>query len=157
MEFSYCKEELFCVQRTALCIKMLKVMQIHAPLSNKYPEYLHLKHCGGLVTKSYPTLATPWTEALLSMGFSRQEYWSRLPFSFFRKSSEPRKQTWVSSIAGRFFDDWATREAQNIIGEWYKIWLNKFFLFILEFPVKQRPLYKIIKNERLQIFLDKSN
>ena len=35
------------------------------------------------VTKSCPTLATPWTEAyqaLLSMAFSRQGYWSRLPF-----------------------------------------------------------------------------
>ena len=38
---------------------------------------------GGLVTKSCPTLATPWTVACrapLSMGFSRQEYWSGLPF-----------------------------------------------------------------------------
>ena len=37
----------------------------------------------GLVTKSYLTLATPWTvacQAPLSMGFSRQKYWSRLPF-----------------------------------------------------------------------------
>ena len=37
---------------------------------------------GSLVTKSCPTLATPWTVALqapLSFGFSRQEYWSRLP------------------------------------------------------------------------------
>ena len=38
---------------------------------------------GGLVTKSCPTLATPWPvahQAPLSMGFSRQEYWSHLPF-----------------------------------------------------------------------------
>ena len=37
---------------------------------------------GGLVAKSCPTLATPWTgacQAPLSMGFSRQEYWSGLP------------------------------------------------------------------------------
>ena len=36
-----------------------------------------------LVTKSCPTLATLWTVALqasLSMGFSRQGYWSGLPF-----------------------------------------------------------------------------
>ena len=36
---------------------------------------------GCLVTKSCPTLVTPWTvacQAPLSMGFSRQEYW--LPF-----------------------------------------------------------------------------
>ena len=38
---------------------------------------------GGVVAKSCPTLATPWTVARqvsLSMGFSRQEYWSGLPF-----------------------------------------------------------------------------
>ena len=38
---------------------------------------------GGLVTKSCPTLAIPWTvacKASLSMGFSMQEYWSGLPF-----------------------------------------------------------------------------
>ena len=38
---------------------------------------------GGLVAKSCPILATPCTvssQAPLSMGFSRQEYWSGLPF-----------------------------------------------------------------------------
>ena len=38
---------------------------------------------GGLVAKSCLTLATPWTvasQAPLSMGLSRQEYWSGLPF-----------------------------------------------------------------------------
>ena len=38
---------------------------------------------GGLVAKSCPILAAPWTvarQAPLSMGFSRQEYWSGLPF-----------------------------------------------------------------------------
>ena len=38
---------------------------------------------GGLVAKSSPTLVIPWTiahQAPLSMGFSRQEYWSDLPF-----------------------------------------------------------------------------
>ena len=37
----------------------------------------------GLVTKSCPTLAVSWTvacQAPLSIGFSRQEYWSGLPF-----------------------------------------------------------------------------
>ena len=41
------------------------------------------KTSGGLVTKSCLTLATPWNVARqspLSMGFSRQEYWSGLPF-----------------------------------------------------------------------------
>ena len=47
-------------------------------------EFISTANSGGsLATKSYPT-ATPWTvthQAPLSMGFSRQEYWSRLPFS----------------------------------------------------------------------------
>ena len=36
-----------------------------------------------LVAKSCPNLETPWTsahQAPLSVGFSRQEYWSGLPF-----------------------------------------------------------------------------
>ena len=41
------------------------------------------KKGGGLVTKLCLTLVTPWTVAHQtprSMGFSRQEYWSGLPF-----------------------------------------------------------------------------
>ena len=40
--------------------------------------------CGGLVVKSCPILVTLWTvahQAPLFIGFSRQEYWSGLPFS----------------------------------------------------------------------------
>ena len=38
---------------------------------------------GGVVAESCPTVATPWTVACqvpLSVGFSRQECWRRLPF-----------------------------------------------------------------------------
>ena len=38
---------------------------------------------GDLVTKSCPTVVTPWTvacQAPLSMGYSSREYWSGLPF-----------------------------------------------------------------------------
>ena len=41
-----------------------------------------LEHIGGIVTKSCPTLVSPWTVAHqvpLSMGFSRKEYWSGMP------------------------------------------------------------------------------
>ena len=58
------------------------------------------------VTKSCPTLATPWTvahQALLSMGFPRQEYWSGLPFpspgDLPVSEIEPRSH----DLAGRFF------------------------------------------------------
>ena len=38
--------------------------------------------CGCLITKQCPTLASPWTiahQTPLSMGFSKQEYWSGFP------------------------------------------------------------------------------
>ena len=46
--------------------------------------------------------ATPWTvvrQAPLSMGFSRQEYWSAL----LQGSSQPSDQTQVPRFAGGFF------------------------------------------------------
>ena len=49
---------------------------------------------------------TPWTvayQAPLSMGLSRQEYWSGLPFLSPGLSSQPRDRTRVSCIVGRHF------------------------------------------------------
>ena len=46
-------------------------------------------------------LLCPW-------GFSRQEYWSGLPFPSSGDLSPPRDQTWVSCIAGRFYTGWAS-------------------------------------------------
>ena len=46
--------------------------------------------CCCLVAKSCPTLVTTWTvahQAPLSMGFSKHEYWSGLPF----KISQPQR------------------------------------------------------------------
>ena len=47
------------------------------------------------------------------MGFSRQEYWSVLPFSSPGESSQPRDWTWVSCIVGGCFTVWATREVHQ--------------------------------------------
>ena len=51
---------------------------------------------GGLVTKSCPTITTPWTvahQAPLSIGFSRQEYWGGLPFpSPYISNNMPKKK-----------------------------------------------------------------
>ena len=58
--------------------------------------------------------ATPWTvahQAPPSMWFSKQEYWSGLPFPSPGESSLPRDQTLVSRITGRCFNLWAIREA----------------------------------------------
>ena len=43
--------------------------------------------------------------------------WVAIPFS--RGSSQPRDQTQVSRIAGRFFTVWATREAHVICSQGY--------------------------------------
>ena len=46
--------------------------------------------------------------------------------SFSRGSSPPINQTWVSCIAGRFFTNWATREAINGIFtlKWFSLFSN---------------------------------
>ena len=70
----------------------------------------NVNHGGCVLAKLCPTLVTPWTVACqtpLSMGFSRQEYWSGLPFLL-----QVRDHTWVSCTAGGFFTNLATREAQ---------------------------------------------
>ena len=41
--------------------------------------------------------------------------WVAVPSS--RGSSQPRDQTQVFHIAGRYFTDWATREAREVLGE----------------------------------------
>ena len=46
----------------------------------------------------------------LFVEFSRQEYWSGLPFPSPGDLPNPGMELWVSCIAGRFFTIWATRE-----------------------------------------------
>ena len=66
-----------------------------------------------IVAQLCPTLCNPVDcQTPLSMEFSRQEYWSGLPFiPFSRGYSQLRDQTWISCTAGWFFTIWATREA----------------------------------------------
>ena len=73
-------------------------------------------NCG--VTQSCPTLHNPMDHS--PPGSSVHEIlqarileWVDIPFS--GGSSQPRDQTWVSCIAGRFFTVWATRKAA---GKW---------------------------------------
>ena len=69
-----------------------------------------------LVVSDPVTLWTVACQAPLSMGFSRQEYWSGLPFPFPgdlpHPRTEPRDGAQVSCIVGRFFIIQATKEAQ---------------------------------------------
>ena len=57
-----------------------------------------------LVAKLCPTLCDPWTvarQAPLSMGFSRQEYWSGFPFPF--PGDLPDSGIKPGSPSGKFF------------------------------------------------------
>ena len=76
------------------------------------PVYLNINKACMLSDYSHVQLfATLWTvahQALLSMGFSRQEYWSGLPFpasgDFPDLGIKPvSDQTCQSALAGRFF------------------------------------------------------
>ena len=75
---------------------------------------------GALVAKSCATLATLWTVAHktpLSMEFSGQEYWSRLPFPSPGDLSDSgiEPMSLVSpAMTGRFFTASNTWEALNV-------------------------------------------
>ena len=82
---------------------------------------------GGLVAKSCVTLATPWTvahQAPLSTGFSRQEHWSGLPFSFpedlLNPGIEPRSPTFQAESL-----------STELWGKMYKIWWIKSVLQLI--------------------------
>ena len=68
-----------------------------------------------LVTQLCLTLCDPLDYSLLGSSVNeilqaRILEWVAIPFS--KGSTQPRDQTCVSYIAGRFFTIWATREAQ---------------------------------------------
>ena len=73
-------------------------------------------YCVCLVTHRIWLFETPWTVALqapLSMRFLKARILEWVAMPSFRGSSQPRDQTRVSCIAGRFFTVWAIRDAQE--------------------------------------------
>ena len=69
--------------------------------------------------------ATPWIvayQAPPSMGFSRQEYWSVLPFPSPGDLPNPGIEPWSTHIPGRRVNLWATREAQEDVGQKQPKW-----------------------------------
>ena len=79
-------------------------------------ELINLPHGDGCKVKwkllSHVQLfATPWTYRVHGILQPRILEWVAFPFS--RGSSQPRDWTQVSSIVGRFFTSWATREVQE--------------------------------------------
>ena len=63
------------------------------------------------VTQSCPTLCDPMDYTVHGILQVKILEWVAFPFS--RGSSQPRVWTQVSHIAGRFFTNWATKEAQE--------------------------------------------
>ena len=74
---------------------------------------LRPKYVSVLVTKSCPTLCDPMDyivacRAPLSMEFSRQEYWSGVPFPFPGDLPDPGIEATSPALAGGFFTTRAT-------------------------------------------------
>ena len=69
------------------------------------------------VAQSWQTLCDPMDYTLHEILQARILKWVAFPFS--RGSSQPRDQTGVSCIAGRFFTNWAVREAHT--GAWSEV------------------------------------
>ena len=68
---------------------------------------------GGLIPKSGLTLETPWTVACqdpMSIGFSRQEYWSGLPFPSPGDVPDPETEptSCISCVGRQIPYHWAT-------------------------------------------------
>ena len=94
----------------------------------------------GLVAKSCQTLATPWTvacQAPLSVGFSRQSYWSGLPFlspeALPDPGIEPRSparqaDSLLIELPGKpeFFPSPALIDLPGILGKSLSLWWPQF-------------------------------
>ena len=69
-----------------------------------------IQGCDMKVVQSCPALCDPMDYIVHGICQARIPEWVAISFS--RVSSQPRDQTQVSRIAGRFFTSWATREAK---------------------------------------------
>ena len=89
------------------------------------------RYCQCQLLSRVQLFETPWTVARqspLSMDFSRQEYWSGLPFPSPGHLPDLGTECRVSCIVGRFFTVQATREALFMfIQELFLIYCRAFF------------------------------
>ena len=80
----YFIQNLFYTKSTISQVYISKFPNVKSFLVETVSQFLLFPYSGDLVAKSCPTLATPWTvacQAPRSMRFSRQEYWSGLPYA----------------------------------------------------------------------------
>ena len=94
------------------------VPKINTATSDDFPRVLPQVDLGILISLSQVQLfVTPWTVAPPGSSFHeilqpRVLEWVAISFS--SRCSQPRNQTQVSCITGRFFTIWATREAPGL-------------------------------------------
>ena len=90
------------------------------------------KKGGGLVTKLCLTLVTPWTvahQSALSIGFSRQEHWSGLPFPSPGDLPDPGIEPKSPALlAGGFFTNRAPGKPFPKVGNWGSYMTHHFLL-----------------------------
>ena len=77
------------------------------------------------------SFASPWTVAQqvpLSMGFPRQEYWSRLPFPFLRDLPNPGIEPSFPALAADFFtaEPPGKHHPPNFFFNWAELQIFKF-------------------------------
>ena len=97
---------------SALCIRFC---QLYINKARRKNNKVKISMCV-LITQSCPNLCDPMDcnppgSSVYEILQARVLEWVAISFS--RGSSRPRDQTWVSCIAGRWFDIWATREAHK--------------------------------------------
>ena len=98
--------------------------------------------CCAQMLQSCPTLFDPMDCSLPGSSVhgilkARVLEWVAIPFS--RGSSPPRVWTWVSCIAGRFFTNWATREAPALLYFILFTWLMSVLPVGFYVPHWERP------------------
>ena len=74
--------------------------------SSVFPDICLINLCVYVCCSVVSDSATPWTldsQAPLSMGLSRQEYWSGLPFPSPEDLPDPGVELPFPALAGRFF------------------------------------------------------
>ena len=99
------------------------VIQLHAYM------YLLLLFSHWVVSNSF---ATPWTvvyKAALSMGFPRQDYWSKLPYSSPGDFLEPGTETASPAMAGLFFPAQLPGKPLHVSVLFFKFLSQLFLLF----------------------------
>ena len=112
---------------------------------------------GGLVAKSCRTLVNTWTVACQNPfpGDSPRKNTGVGCQFLLWEIFQPRNWTWVSCIAGRFFTNWATREAQIVLVDIAKSSIRKLDLFTskLWVPVSPQPFSKRVYFHTLKFLL----